>query len=115
MSRSSALLLLDIVNHVLLPPKLPDETDAQPELVEAALSSRLSDAAAALQKLTTEKLADEWQRVYSILQTATTLNAAHRLDSTSLIPAFESLQPGFLLILHIPEQNAGLLIHRQDE
>jgi len=115
MTNSSAPLLLDIVNHVVLPPKLPHQTDANPDLVEAALASRLRDAAASLKELTTGKLSEEWQRVYAILQSATTLNAAHRLDSTSLLPAFQSLQPGFLLILHIPEQNAGLLIHRQDE
>lgn len=108
-----ASLLQSVVNHVALPPKLPFKADESLETVHEKILSRLLATARIISEATTTDLRPIWDSTRRVLQTCKELNAGGKLNKSSLLTAFNGLQPDGLLILHVTEQNSGLLIHRK--
>ena len=94
--------LESIFNHVVLPPKLPGQQDSDIDDVNHAVLARLIRACDTLAQLPGHSL-----------RLCHRLNQG-RLEKASLQQAFDSLGPDELLILHVVEQNAAVLIRRQE-
>lgn len=109
---SVPLLLNALVNHVGLPPCLPGKQEEGLDEIEDALAVRLLNACRALRDLTEGELSQQWDRIRKILQICRVVNAGGKLDKASLSSEFQTLERKDLLILHLTEQNAGLLIWR---
>lgn len=108
-------LLESVVNHVALPPRLPGKADRNVDQIQHALTSRLLDASRILRDQTDGEFSHQWESIRGILNTCRTANADGKLNRTSLSIQFGGLERKDLLILHIAEQNAGLLIRRKYE
>lgn len=111
----TASLTKIIFNHVVLPPQLPGKHDDKIDLVEPALIKLLQDASRILRDLTEDGIREQFDLVCHTLHTCRTVNAGGGLDSATLGAEFGNLGRKGLLILHIAEQNAGLLIRRHQE
>lgn len=109
---SVPLLLNALVNHIGLPPRLPGKQEEGIDEIEDALTVRLLNACRALRDLTEGELSQQWDRTRKILQICKVVNAGGKLDKASLLSEFQALERKDLLILHVTEQNAGLLIRR---
>lgn len=104
-----------IFNHVALPPRLPGRHDHRIEEIECALTVRLLNASRELRDLMYSDFGDQWDSIRRSLQICKTVNAGGRLNKVSLVTEFQRLERKDLLILHVTEQNAGLLIRRHQE
>ncbi|WEW59693.1 hypothetical protein PRK78_005173 [Emydomyces testavorans] len=109
-AQSSSILFECLVNHVALPPRLPGKQEENLIQIEQELLRRLQDAARVLQN---DGLSDLWDCVRHILEICKNLNARRKLDKARLLAEFHTLQRDVPLILHVTEQNTGLLIWRQ--
>lgn len=83
--------------------------------IELALIDRLLDATRTLCSVSNEALYRHWDSTRRTLQVCKELNAGGKLSKSSLITEFRTLGVGELLILHVTEQNAGLLVRRIKE
>ena len=109
---SAPPLLNALVNHVGLPPHLPAKQEEEVYEIEEALTVRLLNACRALRDLTKGPLSQQWDRIRKIFQICKVVNAGGKLDRASLLSEFHALERKDLLVLHVTEQNAGLLIWR---
>ncbi|KAK2801761.1 hypothetical protein FQN51_005126 [Onygenales sp. PD_10] len=105
-------LLLSVFQHIALPPKLPGSRDSHIENIEKDLTTRMLDAVQDLRVVQSGPLARACHHVYRSLQTCLLLNLEGTLTKASLLKGFSELQPGETLILHVAEQNAGIIIRR---
>lgn len=112
-SRPSSILLECLVNHVALPPRLPGKQEENVIQIEQDLLARLQDAVRVLRDLYDGGLGDHWDRVRLVLEICKTLNARRKLDKARMLVEFERLQRDVPLILHVTEQNTGLIVWRQ--
>jgi hypothetical protein len=108
-------LLDSLVNHVALPPQLPGKADRNIDQIQLALTNRLLDASRILRDQTKGEFSSQWESIRNILQVCKTANASGKLNKASLLAEFARLERKDFLILHIAEQNAGLLIRRHYE
>lgn len=104
-----------LFNHVALPPRLPGRHDHKIEVIEFALTVRLLNASQELRDLTYSRFGDQWDSIRRSLQICKAANAGGKLNKASLVTEFRRLERKDLLILHVAEQNAGLLIRRHHE
>ena len=107
-------LLESVFNHLVLPPKLPEHRDIDFEGIEQSILTRLIRACDTLGKLTGEQLRETWASVRYVLRTCLNINRG-RLEKASILQEFCNLQRNGLLILHVVEQSAALLIRRHIE
>lgn len=114
MAISKASLLESLANHVALPPRLPGKRESQLDQIENALTDRLLDASRTIRDLTHGEISQQWDGIRRILQTCRTINAGGKLDKKQLLTEFRGLGSKHVLIVHVAEQNAGLLIRRQN-
>lgn len=114
-SVSLTSLTKTLFNHVALPPQLPGKQDDRIDQVERALTDRLQDASRTLRDLTNDDIRNQFDFVCHTLHVCKTVNAGGKLDTTSLAAEFRNLRRNDLLILHIAEQNTGLLIRRHQQ
>ena len=112
MPSSTVSLLGLLVNHIALPPQLPGRRDSSVSLIEDALASRLRDGSRILRDLTIDESSHQWDCLSSILQTCRIVNGGGKLDSGRLLTEFSRLESKSFIILHVAEQNAGLLLYR---
>lgn len=105
-------LLKSLVNHVALPPQLPGKLENKIEQVEHGLTGCVLDATRTLRDLTNGELSREWDCIRNTLHKCKAVNAGGKLNKTSLLTEFRRLEHKAPLILHVAEQNAGLLIRR---
>jgi hypothetical protein len=98
-----------LVNHITLPPRLPGRQDARLDRVEPGFIALLLNA---ISKLGPSGDHDLLRRS---LQSCKVVNAGGRLHKASLLVALRELQPKDFLILHVGEQNAGLVIRRDHQ
>lgn len=98
-----------LANHLTLPAQLPGRKDPNLGQLEPALIDYMLEAASKLGPN------GEHEVVRRALQTAKILNAGGRLQKTTLLAAFKLLKEGDFLILHIVEQNCGLVVRRDHE
>jgi hypothetical protein len=104
-------LLEAVFNHLVLPPKLPGQLDTDIEGIEHSILTRLIRACDTLSGFAGQEFAGTWASVCRSLRAC--LSITHgRLIKASMLQEFRNLQPKNLLILHVVEQNAALLIRR---
>jgi hypothetical protein len=106
----STSMIESVFNHVVLPPRLPGRQEADLDNVTLALTQYLVDASRRMGILLNGQFGSEWDSVRRLLECSRLLNLRGRLDRNSLLTAFRELEVNGLLILHIAEQNAGMLI-----
>ena len=107
--------LESLVNHIALPPRLPGKRENNIDHIERELIDRLLSATRILRHLTDGEISSKWEGVRHVLQNCKTANAGGKLNKTSLLAHLRSLERNECLILHVAEQNAGLLIQRRHE
>lgn len=106
-------LLESLIAHISLPPNLPTKQDTALNQIEKALATYAVKASSTLRdSLVRDNSHTHWDSIRNLLQTSLTLNAGRSLDYDRLVEAFSTLRTGHPLILHITEQNAGLLIRK---
>jgi hypothetical protein len=105
-------LFESLFNHLVLPPKLPGQQDTEIEGINEIILTRLIHACNTLGKLPSQEFVDTWVSVCHSLRLCLHLHQG-RLEKRSMLYEFCRLQPNHLLILHIVEQNAALLVRRQ--
>ncbi|EEP82370.1 conserved hypothetical protein [Uncinocarpus reesii 1704] len=106
MSSRSEVIALSF-NHIVLPPKLPGKQDSAVEDVERDLASRLFDAAAALED--SPGISQCLGYLAKTLETARLANEGRYVSKAVLLEAFKDMR-AHAIVLHIANQNAGLLI-----
>ena len=113
---STSLLEL-VYNHIALPRKLPDRCDdeRQVHLVERNLTSRWIEACRLVGERTDAQYSHQWEHTRRLLQSCKEINVGGRIDKFALLRELRCLDKGFSLILHVVEQNAGLLVRRYEE
>ncbi len=104
-------LLESVFNHLVLPPKLPGQLDTDIEGIEHDILTRLIRACDTLGKFAGQEFAETWASLRHSLRVCLKANQG-RLEKTLMLQEFYNLQPKDLLILHVVEQNAALLIRR---
>jgi hypothetical protein len=112
---SSISLTKILFNHVALPPQLPGKQDDKIDQIECALINLLQNASRTLRDLTKDDVCDQFDAVCHTLHACKAVNAGGKLDNAALGDEFENIGRKDLLILHVAEQNAGLLIRRHQE
>ncbi|OCT51497.1 hypothetical protein CLCR_07876 [Cladophialophora carrionii] len=110
MAAADSTFLRAVANHIILLPDLPGGLDRNLPKIDGDLLRRAQDACTELKRT----VQSEFQRELSLLESSLdycyfTHSSAH-LDSLQLQRAFRRLQEGEILIVHINEQNAGLLV-----
>ncbi|KAH8810980.1 hypothetical protein F5884DRAFT_897492 [Xylogone sp. PMI_703] len=114
-SDSSPSLTKILFNHVALPPQLPGKQDDSVSQVECGLINLLHSASRTLRDFTSNDLYNQFDAVCYALRICKALNAGRKLESAALAAEFRKLGRKEFLILHIAEQNAGLLIRRHQD
>ena len=119
MAASSSLptdILELVYNHIVLPRKLPGKDDGRlMPLIQEKLVSRLIDATGIMNERTHLKYSYELERTRRVLQSCKAINAGGTVYKSTLVKELRSLDTDFCLIVHVVEQNAGLLIRRHRE
>ncbi|CAG8973686.1 hypothetical protein HYALB_00002252 [Hymenoscyphus albidus] len=105
-------LLESIFHHVTLPPKLPDRQEGGLDTIQNLLTERLLNATIALRDETYERYGPGLDDVRRVILTSKIVNAGGKLDPATLVEAFRELQGNGLIIIHVSEQNAALLVRR---
>lgn len=112
---SSTSILEAVFHHVALPPRLPHEADLRLDMTQKDLAQLLLKASITLRDGSLAKFGKQWDAVRRAIQTCKTLNVDAKLTKESLLLALRELTGSDILILHIPEQNAALLIRLSKE
>lgn len=108
-------LLEAVINHVALPPRLPAKADNRFDEVEQALSDLLLNASKCLRDHIPGDLSQKWDVTRKTLQICSQVNAGGKLDRRLLLSELQCLNRNDTLIIHVAEQNAGLLIRRDQK
>lgn len=106
-------LLQAVFHHVVLPSKLPSRNDADDAGLAYDLGSRLWRA---LAKFSSDHDQDTWDLLVSSMKATAFLNQG-QLISHEPLELFQSIASGeknMWLALFVTQQNAALLIHRND-
>ncbi|KAJ8061235.1 hypothetical protein OCU04_010307 [Sclerotinia nivalis] len=114
MATSANPIMESLINHIVLPPRLPGMEDRNEQL-ENVLIDHFITASKTMRDITNDKLSENWDWVRRSLETAKVLNARGKLTKATLLSQFRSLQQNVYLILNIAEQNAALLIYCIEE
>lgn len=113
LAAASQSLQESICHHVALPARLPSRREGSLEKIETALANLLLEACTNLRDATDfDSFGKLWECIQGAIKTARHLNADGRLAPETLLAAFRELKGDQVLILHVSEQNAGLLIRR---
>lgn len=107
------LLLQAVFNHLVLPPQIPGGQDPDIEAVSYDVLTRMIRACATAEALVDSPWTEAFHSVRASLEACLILNSG-RLDKSTMRTHFQGLQPNHMLILHVVEQNAAVLIRRQD-
>ena len=109
---SSNEMLLSVINHVVLPPRIPSREDHD-SVVNQELVRRLIQAAQSIRDHASSECRLEWEQLLLGLKASQALNSEDHLDRGVMLDRLRALSSGTFLILHVPNQNAGILIYRQ--
>jgi hypothetical protein len=108
----SALMLDELFNHLVFPPRLPG-AESKIAAVEKALLERLQSTGATLHDQIPGQFRASYEALQTSLQACRNIHINRNLDRYTLTRELLNLQPNIVLILHITEQNAGVLIWRR--
>ena len=103
------------LHHIVLPPLLPGQREKNLTEIENSLNDRLVEAAKVIRNFASPESYQLWDAVRRTLLVSKSICLAGAVNSHRLIDEFGLLPSGTTLILHIAEQNAGLLIRRNNE
>jgi hypothetical protein len=106
-------LLELIFHHLVLPFKIPDQREENLEVIEDDIVKRLIRAINTFESHSGENFAGTWRSLHQSLNICRKLNQGC-LKKETLTEEFSRLRPKSLLILHIVEQNAAVLIRRRE-
>ncbi|KAK7613359.1 hypothetical protein JOL62DRAFT_596589 [Phyllosticta paracitricarpa] len=109
---SNSDVLERLVRHVVLPEKLPERQEESNPEIATALTESLLQASRVFKDRAPHEDFRLWDDLRRVIVTAKEVNCNGQLSKVSLIQAFHELEPGGVIILHVREQNAGLLISR---
>ena len=102
-----------VFNHLALPPRVPGREDPGLAQISYDILERLINATRSMSNLPGNPFSRETECVRRSLQSCQIVNEGGKLTASSLLSVFRSLRVNDVLILHVTEQNAGLLIRRQ--
>jgi hypothetical protein len=114
MTTISTTLVDSLFNHLVLPLKLPGSKDEHLQDLNELILALLVEAGHVLFKALSQYNDFKSMGFIKSLETAALLNARGKLDNRALELQFSKLESDEWLILHVVEQNAGLLIYRND-
>lgn len=112
---ASASLLESLVNHVVLPPRLPGKQSPRLDKIGQSLLDKMIDATRDMARLPEIQSINTWECLRRSLQTCKSLNEGGKLNASSLSATFREMVGQDTIILHIAEQNAALLIRREQQ
>jgi hypothetical protein len=101
-----------LFNHLVFPPNLPHQQDKL-GAVESALLSCVHSVAKNLRNQLQGHFQAAYDALQSSLQICCSIHVDRSFDRRALAHELLNIQPKRVLILHITEQNAGLLIWRR--
>ncbi|KAL6794454.1 hypothetical protein J3E68DRAFT_450980 [Trichoderma sp. SZMC 28012] len=105
--------LKSIIDHAVLPPRLPGNREENYEAISHQLLKRLLHACKTVEGLSSPPFADAFHSLSESLQACMRLNRG-RLDRHTLLRHFSQLGPNTVLICHVNEQNAAVLVRREN-
>ncbi|KAL7929432.1 hypothetical protein V8C35DRAFT_331665 [Trichoderma chlorosporum] len=104
--------LRSIIDHAVLPPKVPGEKEENYDEISLELLKRLVHACETLRRLADLPFSNAFDSLHESLLACKDLNRG-RLDRDSLLKHFSQLPPNNVLICYVVEQNAAVLIRRE--
>ncbi|RAO65870.1 uncharacterized protein BHQ10_001882 [Talaromyces amestolkiae] len=115
MTNNSSTLELTF-NHLAFPPKLPGTRDPKVELVERDILTRLRTAVHTTKAYSSNNDAmSVWESLEGSLEICQFVNENGFINREALESTLRSLNPDHTLILHVTQQNAGLIIRSSGE
>ncbi|KAI9701732.1 MAG: hypothetical protein M1820_006360 [Bogoriella megaspora] len=107
-------MLDSVFNHIVLPPKLPGGEERNLDLTEQDLISRILDACRTIRdRLSPEEYA-HWDSLRRSLESSKRVNSGRKINKDSLLFELRQMLDGDFLILHVTQQNAGILLEKQN-
>ena len=105
-----------IVNHVFLPPRVPQANDYGNGLGDRALIDLVVRSAQAFRDLNDTKHYQQWSSIHRALRTFATVHQhSNSLSKNTLSNALQDIQDGGIAIFHIAVQNSALVIRKNAE
>lgn len=105
-------VLRSLYHHLVFPPRQPDREDdwkLQDQLVQELLR-RVKEAAQELKDLAPAQCANKYDAIIASLSASKAVNIAHASQQQHLQSAFKDFRLPCPLIIHVTQQNAGLLV-----
>ncbi|KAL8715171.1 MAG: hypothetical protein Q9220_001129 [cf. Caloplaca sp. 1 TL-2023] len=104
------------VNHVVLPPKLPQTADEQRLVVEAerALLDLVVSTASRFEHQSTQEYRNSWLIVHKMLSNWADSTPRDGISQKTLTERFVAMEVGDSLPIHVRAQNASIIIRRKD-
>lgn len=104
-------MLESLVHHIALPPQLPQQQERVLSKIQDALLDHLLAATNTLTSLDSVL----WNCIRRSIQSCKNINSGGTINKPALLAAFRELENGSdeVLVLHVVEQNAAVLIQRE--
>lgn len=99
-----------VFNHIVLPPRLPGKEENCDDDIRYELLSFLQDASLAFKSDSDKDLSAIGLSLGKVLEICEATNLGGKLDKSTLLREFQDIESKTPIILHVKEQNAGLLI-----
>lgn len=103
-----------IYNHMVLPPRLPSRLDSKLRDTEHGLMARLVSSCRVVRDNSDDSFYARWDTIRRSLETARRVNCNEKINKAALVSALSEPRPHETLILHVSQQNAGVLITKQN-
>lgn len=111
-------LLAALLTHLTLPPRLPPGKDIDDSILAPALTDLALHGLTNLKKLAGEEFSFKYDVICASLKASRSLQTAEGFNKSTLLHQFGVLQnetSDAFLLLHVPAQNAGLLLWKSAE
>lgn len=103
-----------VTNHIVLPPRLPGKEEVCEDDVRCELLEFLQTASITLKADSDTEISTVGRSILNVLEICKATNLRGKLDKSTLLHQFQTIQPNIPIILHVKEQNAGLLIWKNE-
>jgi hypothetical protein len=100
------------LDHAILLPKVPGNKEENYEEISEDLLKRLLRACSLAEDLASQPHSEALRALSESLQICRVLNRG-RLEKETMLQHFAQIKPQNVLILHVVEQNAAILIRRE--
>lgn len=112
---AAPVLFDSLLNHLALNPRPPGHQDARLDTIDRAIIERVLDATIKLCRLPDNSHTNALESLRRSIDTCRRVNVGGRLTKFALVTAFRELNNQDMIIIHVGEQNAGLLIRKDLE